>query len=249
MRFRTLVLSLVVGLAVAGCSKKADNGVTAPGSPVAAVTPPAGKAWSDVVSTTPEGGVRMGNPDAAVKLVEYASFTCPHCAKFAADGADALRQRYVDTGKVSWEFRAVTIHGALDVPLILLMNCRPPDVYFPIAEQLFADQSAMLDKVQAKLTSAEQQRLQALPPADQFKAVADDAGMYAFFGQRGLPRAKAEQCLADQKATDALTANQQRYTTVDNITGTPTFFVNGQMQDGLTTWAQLEPRLKAATGG
>jgi hypothetical protein len=82
-------------LALAGCNQAADN-ATAPanGSTAAAVAPPAGQDWTQVVSQTPEGGFVMGNPNAPVKLVEYLSLTCPHCAQFAETGYPQL-QEYV----------------------------------------------------------------------------------------------------------------------------------------------------------
>ena len=80
-----LVLPLALGLAAC---KKSDSTGSSSGDPVAAVAPPAGKAWTDVVKATPEGGMVMGNPAAPIKLVEYGSLSCPHCAKFAAAAAD-----------------------------------------------------------------------------------------------------------------------------------------------------------------
>ena len=52
------------------------------GGPVEAVPAPNGGDWSTIVSATPEGGFVMGNPNAPVKLVEFGSMTCPHCAEF-----------------------------------------------------------------------------------------------------------------------------------------------------------------------
>jgi len=35
-----------------------------------------GRGWTEVVGETPEGGVRMSDPEAAIGLVQYASFSC-----------------------------------------------------------------------------------------------------------------------------------------------------------------------------
>jgi protein-disulfide isomerase len=238
----------LAALALAGCQKKAADGgaPVSPATPVAAVAPPAGKTWIDVVSPTPEGGMRMGNPNAKVKFVEYASFTCPHCKKFEVDAADSLKANYISSGKVSWEFRSFLIHGP-DAPVTLLMNCRGPDPYFAISEQLYAAQDEWLMKL-VNLPADQQQQLQAMTPANQFKRMAEIMGLYSFMGARGLPKEKADACLIDQKATDALTALQTRYQTEDQINGTPTFFINGQQQTDVNDWAKLEPRLKAAIG-
>lgn len=247
MMLRRPLAALLIALAIAACSKKSGDTAAspAPAGPVAAVPPPAGKAWAEVVSATAEDGMRMGNPDAPVKLVEYASFTCPHCKHFEDEGADALQRKYISTGKVSWEFRSTLIHGA-DAPLTLLMNCRGPEPYFKLAQQLFASQDDWVAKVFPS-SQAQQDQWQALAPVDQFKAMMESGGIYGFFVARGLPRAQADACLADQKAIERMTATQQRYTTQDNITGTPTFFVNGQAQTDLSSWETVDKKLAAMT--
>lgn len=242
-----LVLVGLAALALASCQKKAaDGGSLAPASPVAAVAPPAGKSWTDVVAPTPEGGMRMGNPDAPVKFVEYASFTCPHCSKFESEAAEALKANYVASGKVSWEFRSFLIHSP-DAPVTMLMNCRGPDAYFPLSQQLYATQEEWLNKL-VNLAPDEQKQLQEMTPVNQFKRMVDVMGLYSFMAARGMPKAQADSCLSNQGAIDALTAHQNRYQNEDGINGTPTFFINGQQQQDINDWAKLEPRLKAAIG-
>ncbi len=240
----TLALAAAAALALAGCSKQADK--PAAQGPIAAVPPPAGKSWTDIVVATPDGGMRMGNPDAPVKLVEYASFTCPHCRAFNQEGSDPLQKTYVATGKVSWEFRSFLIHGP-DAPVTLLMNCRGPEPFFQLSDQLYASQDAWMAKLIA-MAPAEQTRLQALSPTEQFKAMTRITGLYGFFGARGLPAAKADACLTDEKAIATLTAQQSRATTQDQVNSTPSFFINGQIQPDVADWRQLEPKLRAAIG-
>ena len=246
MKSRRFAFVALTALALAGCKKTADSGVSAPATPVASVAPPAGKSWTDIVATTPEGGVRIGNPDAPVKFVEYASFTCPHCKHFEDQGSEALLSNYVSTGKVSWEFRSFLIHGP-DAPVTLLMNCRGADPFFKLSQQLYATQDTWLTKL-VNLPEDQQKELQGLAPVDQFKRMVNVMGLYSFMAARGLPKAQADACLADQKAIDALTAQQNRFQNDDQINSTPTFFINGQRQDEIADWAGLEPRLKAAIG-
>jgi protein-disulfide isomerase len=244
---RSLALISVMALALAACSKKAadtQSNVTAPHTPVAAVPPPAGKQWTDIVVQTPEGGFRMGNPDAPVKLVEYASFTCPHCKHFADTGIAPLKAKYISTGKVSWEFRSFLIHGP-DAPLTLLMSCRGPEPFFTLTEQLYAGQDAMMAKFIA-VPQAELQRVAALPVVDAYKAQAEEGGLYGFFGARGLPRAQADACLSNQKAIDQLAAWQTKIQE-DGINSTPTFVINGEQQS-VASWEELEPLLARAVG-
>lgn len=233
-------------LALAGCNKGADN-ATAPSSTAAAdgaaVPPPAGKDWTQVVSATPEGGFVMGNPNAKVKLVEYLSLTCPHCKEFEEKGFPKLRDEYVKKGTVSIEARNY-VRDFVDMTATLVSRCGGPDPYFPMTEQVFAQQTQIFDKLQA-ISPAEQQRLQGLSPSDQFKAVASLIGIDQFAKQRGITQAKLDACLSDKTAVDKLVDMQQKANTMQ-IPGTPTFFLNGEMLQNVGTWEQLEPKLKAA---
>ena len=245
MRILPLLLAAGVLIPLAGCDKKADT-VAASGGPVANVPPPAGKTWTDVVSATPEGGMRMGNPDAPVKLVEYGSFTCPHCMRFEADAAEGLKRDFISSGRVSWEFRSFLLH-AQDPAVTLLMNCRGPAPFFPLMQQVFATQDQWLGKFLAA-PQEELQRLQTLPVMDQFRKTAELTGLYGFMAARGLPKTQADTCLSDQAAIDKLTAHQDRAVNQEQVNGTPSFFINGQAQADIAEWSKLEPRLRAAVG-
>src|SRR5688500_13061899 len=85
--------------------------------------------WTRVEATTPDGGFRMGNPDAPVKLVEYLSLTCPHCAAFAREGTPPLIRNYVRRGRVSFEVRNLPLN-ALDVTATILARCGGPERFF-----------------------------------------------------------------------------------------------------------------------
>jgi len=98
MKFRILFAVLPV-LLVTACGKGDAGNSSAPAAaPVAGAKAPAGQNWVDVVSKTPEGGYRMGNPDAPVKLVEYGSRSCPHCAAFDAEGFPTLKSGPIAAG-------------------------------------------------------------------------------------------------------------------------------------------------------
>jgi protein-disulfide isomerase len=234
----------VVALALAGCDKGAGNGAApAKAAQSGPVAPPAGKEWTDVVSATPEGGFVMGNPNAPVKLVEYLSLTCPHCADFAANGFPKLRDQYVKKGTVSLEVRNY-VRDPIDMTASLVVRCGGAEPYFAMTEQAFAQQVQMIEKVQ-KTDQAVLQKLQSQPPAEQFKALAGITGVDQFAKQRGIPQAKLDACLSDKAAVDKLVDMQQKANALP-IPGTPTFLLNGQMLDNVGTWEQLEPKLKEA---
>jgi protein-disulfide isomerase len=238
-----------IALALAGCSKGADTAATAPTAdtkPVAAVSAPAGQSWLETVSKTDEGGYRMGNPNAAVKLVEYGSRMCPTCGAFGREAYEPLKP-YVESGKVSFEFRDYLVHGAMDLPAALVGQCGGPAPFFPILEQMYQNQASYLDWVN-KLTPADKQALEAgtAPPMQAITTMANAMGMVDFVKQRGIPEAKARACLADKATVDRLTKFTQDATNDGSVTGTPTFFINGKTVPQVVTWAQLEPALKAA---
>ncbi|AQR74932.1 thioredoxin domain-containing protein [Sphingomonas sp. LM7] len=242
MRFSIALLPL---LALAACGGGEGNS-SAPVSsaPVAQTPPPAGKQWADVVVKTPEGGYLQGNPSAPIKLVEYGSRTCPTCGRFGVEAAEPLRANYISTGKVSYEFRDFPLHGAPDLALALLNRCAGTEAFFPMLDQIFANQPSFFEKME-KLPEGFQQQLQTMAPPQAAAAMADAAGMVEFAKQRGIPEAKARQCLADQAAIKEVADSLADGSNNKGVTGTPSFFINGDKIDA-ALWSQVETALKAA---
>ena len=233
-------------LLLAGCGGEGGNGSANVNmqAPITQIPAPNNGDWTQVVSRTPEGGTRVGNPDAPVKLVEYGSLTCPACKAFSDTGTQPLRDTYVRSGQVSWEFRHLIIHGAADAALALLADCQPPAAFFRTIEDIYDDQPAILDSFE----ESEQQQIAALPPEQQIAATAQAMDLGAFFAQRGLPAGRQAQCLADQQAVQRLADNTNRAGTQENVTGTPTFFINGEKLN-VSDWRSLEPLLRQRIGG
>ncbi|GAA0735958.1 thioredoxin domain-containing protein [Sphingomonas japonica] len=236
-------LAPLLALAACGGGDAASNSA-APAAPVAAVTPPAGQQWTDVVSKTAEGGFRMGNPDAPIKLVEFGSRTCHVCAEFDEQGLEPLKANYISTGKVSYEFRDYLRNGA-DLGAALLGACGGPGTFFPILDQMMRAQEGTLETLQA-LPESFYAQLEGLPPAQQTARYAEAAGYVDFIKQRGIPEPQARQCLADVAAAETLTKSTQSATEEYAIPGTPTFLINGSVVDNTVNWTQLEAALKRA---
>lgn len=245
MNFR-LAFFAVPLLLLAGCGGgNADNSTAA--APVAAVAPPTGKQWTDVVSKTDAGGYRMGNPDAPIKLIEYGSRLCPTCGAFGRNGMEPLENDYVKTGKVSYEFREYLVHGAPDIPGALLGRCAGPGPFFPLLEAMFQAQDQMEPKLaDTAATNQLQQSLAGAPPAKVATGWADYLGYVDFVKQRGIPESQARACLNDTKALDQITQGMQKANQEFNVTGTPTFILNGNVLQNVFNWETLQPRLKAA---
>ena len=241
MKFSSALFLLPV-LALAACGSGGDN-ASAPAGSVKPVAAPAGTNWLETVSATPEGGVRMGNPNAPIKLVEYGSRTCPVCGAFGREATQPLEKNYVATGKVSWEFREYLVHGQPDVPASLLGKCVPIETFFPILEQMYVNQGPVEEKLGSPDGQALFQKYQSAKPQDAATAWADYLGYVDFFKQRGLPEAKARACLADadalKKILDTMNAG-----TAKGVNGTPSFFINDEKVEAIS-WSQLEAILKA----
>jgi protein-disulfide isomerase len=235
----------LLALAIAGCGDDAASGGNATAEQnfqVPTIAAPNGGDWTQTVSQTPAGGYLMGNPAARVKLVEYGSLSCSHCAEFSEEASTPLRENYVKTGQVSWEFRPYLLF-APDAGVSTVLRCMGPQAFFPLSEQLYASQSEWLGRIQS-IPAEQQAQLEGMPPAQRSAFLVKATGLDGFFRQRGIPEAKLNACLADQQALEALadlTAQGNR----EGVTGTPTFFINGNKAEA-GRWRELEPAIQAA---
>jgi len=241
-----LLVTAAAILAATACN--ADNGSTAAGaaSPVAAapVAAPNTGDWSAIVSQTPAGGFMMGNPNAKVKLVEYGSMTCPHCASFDKTGVKPLIDNYVKKGLVAFEFRNF-VRDPYDLAASLIARCGGTASFFGLTRALYADQAGWMAKLQAADPAA-MQALQSQPPQQQFKAIADMAGFPSFAAMRGLPRAKTDACLADPPGASKLVEMNSDAVDTYKVPGTPAFLINDELVKNASDWATLEPAIKLA---
>jgi protein-disulfide isomerase len=239
---KLLASLLVLPLALAGCSKETGT-PSAPASPVAAVSAPAGQDWTQTAARTAEG-TSVGNPAAPIKLVEYGSRLCPTCGALAREGFAPLMDKYVKTGKVSFEYREFLVHGAPDLPPALLGNCTDTAAFFPILEQMYQAQDGFNTKLQA-MSQPMQAQLQAAKPVDAIRMMAEQMDLINFAKQRGIPEAKARACLGDMTQIDRWTKQTQDKSADGTVAGTPTLILNGKKAEAIT-WTQLEPLLKGA---
>ncbi|MFT3976007.1 MAG: thioredoxin domain-containing protein [Sphingomonas bacterium] len=242
MTFRFAVSVAALALLSACGSKGGDS--SAPAAPVAAVAAPAGQDWTQVVSKTPEGGYVMGNPNAAIKLVEYGSRTCPTCGAFGQTGMKPLEEQYVKSGKVSYEFRDFLVH-APDLGVAALGHCVGEAPFFPLLEQMYMEQPGFLEKLE-KTPADFQQKLQSMTPAQQATAWVDFLGYVDFVKQRGVTEQQARACLADGKKMEEIGKITETAMRDKGVTGTPSFFLNGKLLEGSVTWPQIEAALKHA---
>ena len=147
----------------------------------------------------------LGPIDAKVKIIEYASFTCPHCARFHSDVYPKLKTDYIDTGKIRFEYREVYF-DRYGLWAGMIARCGGEMRYFGILDILFDTQKEWAG-------------------SDDPAAVAEN--LKKIGRTAGLEDATMDACLQDKPMAEAMLAHYQTNFAADGIEGTPTFMING----------------------
>ena len=149
----------------------------------------------------------QGDPDAPVEVIEYASYTCPHCATFHANQYQLLKTNYIDTGRIRFVYREVYFdRPGLWASMIALCG-GTQDFFFAFSELLYERQREWL-------------------------ASGDPAGIIEDLRRlaktAGMDDATLDACLSDAPKAEALFTWYQENADRDGITGTPSFVIDGQ---------------------
>lgn len=206
------------------CGGASEGEVAAPDAPIEVVEAPEGGEWSDRVAMTEAGGYLMGNPNAPVSLIEYGSLTCGACARFELTGLEPLVEQYVNTGRVSYEFRNY-VRDPVDMTAALIARCGTESQYFGFQKALFETQQEWVGKGYEYLQSTP--GIAQMESSELFATLADITGLKTFASQRGIAPAKIDACLAEPGAADKLLAMNEVGNSDYNVAGTPTMVVNG----------------------
>jgi protein-disulfide isomerase len=156
---------------------------------------------------------------------------------------EPLVNKYVNSGRVSYEFRSFIIHGAIDVILTQLAHCADQSAFFPLVEQIYATQEQWI--TQAEAAGDKAQAAANLPPDQRMTGMADAYGLTDWFAARGVSKDQAHACLAKTDELQKIAEQTQKWSTDDGINQTPTIFINGAKTD-IATWKDLEPALQNA---
>lgn len=162
---------------------------------------------AELLKPGPLGDKILGDENAPVTIVEYASMTCGHCANFHKSTWPDLKKDYVDTGKVRFIFREFPL-DPVAAAAFMLARCAPADKYFEIVDIMF-----------------EQQRNWAFTD-NPYQSLLD------FSKQIGFTQESFEECLTNQGLLDAVNAVKDRGAGEFGVNSTPTFFINGEMVSG-----------------
>jgi protein-disulfide isomerase len=176
----------------------------------------------DLLKPGPVPDLAMGSADAPVTIVEYASMTCPACANFHNKVLPALKEKYIDTGKVRLVFREFLLNEK-DARASMVARCAGADKSLPLISVLFSKQEEWA------------------PATDDFLSK-----LFAFAQQAGFTRQTFGKCQEDEKLLRNLIALRERGAAF-GVSRTPTFFVNGTKLAGATIEdfdKAIEPLLK-----
>jgi protein-disulfide isomerase len=173
---------------------------------------------ADLGQAGPLGDVVMGDANAPVTIIEYASMTCSHCATFHNTTYPAMKKKYIDTGKVKYILREFPL-DPLAAAGFMLARCSGNDKYYPIVEMLFQKQNEWVTQ-------------NPIPP------------LLALAKQMGFTQESFESCLKDQKVLEAIESVRTHGAEKLGVNSTPTFFINGKKVNGTLTIEELDKQLQ-----
>ncbi len=152
------------------------------------------------------GELSMGDPNAPVTIIEYASLTCSHCASFHSTILPEIKRDYIDTGKAKLVYRNFLLNQ-YDLYASMISRCGTPEKAFGLMSLFFSRQSTWLNE--------------------------DYINKLAGLARRaGMSRASVDACMANAELQENLIEMQAYGAEVDNVSGTPTFFINGTRVGG-----------------
>lgn len=193
-------------------------------------------------SNAENGAVVIGKSNAKNTLVEYISYTCGHCAHFAAE-SEAPIKPYVTSGKVKVEYRSL-VRDPFDFAAALLAHCGTPAQFAGNHAMLLKNQQSWMNN--AKAATAEQQsKWNTEDYTANLTHIASDIGLVKLMQSRGFTPAQSNACLADVGKQGQLLSMREEAEKL-GVEGTPTFFLNGKMLEN-NEWATVKADLDAAT--
>src|SRR6202163_3835912 len=191
-------------------------------SPLRLIADAMAQSASDVAKPVSLPDMALGPANASVTITEFASMTCPHCANFTETVFPKIKSEYIDSGKIRFVFREFP----LDIKAAagsMLARCIAKDdagKYFAVIDMLFKQQN---DWVIKNTTET----------------------LIRIGKQAGLSQQQVEDCLKDQALLDKIAADQKFAAEVLKVNSTPTFFINGEIVKGETSFEEFDKRIKA----
>ncbi|EFL88904.1 DsbA family protein [Ahrensia sp. R2A130] len=165
----------------------------------------------------------MGQADAPVTIVEYASMTCPHCKTFHDTILPDLKKDYIETGKAKYILRPFPFDGdRRGEAAFMLALCAPNDNYYAMVDALFATQKNWGGQGN---------------PVPELLRISKLAGM---------SEADFKACLGNQDLLTKMVQGRNKAVKEFGVRATPTVFINGE-KVGEPSLANLKEAIEAAS--
>jgi protein-disulfide isomerase len=194
-------------------------------SPLRLITQAMAQSAADIAKPVSLPDMALGSANASVTMMEFASMTCPHCARFNETVFPKIKSEYIDTGKVRYVFREFPLDLKAAAGSMLARCIAKDDApkYYAVIDLLFKQQNDLVTK-NARET---------LIPIGE---------------QGGLSQQQVVDCLRDQTLVDKIDADQKYAADVLRVNSTPTFFINGETIKGAVSFEDftkvIDPLLK-----
>jgi protein-disulfide isomerase len=169
----------------------------------------------------------LGKEDAPVTVVEYASYTCPHCRNWHDTVWSQFKTNYIDTGKVKFVYREVYF-DKFGLWAAMVARCGGPMKYFGVMDILYGTQKDWIGDGQEAAI------------AENLRKIGLKAGMTA---------EQVDACMKDNAMAQSMVATYQKNATADGVEGTPTFIVNGEKVSGEMTYEEFAKIIDGKLGG
>ncbi len=199
--------------------------------------------WATTAVPT-DGGFRIGNPDAPVRLTSFLSYTCPACGAFSREAEGTLALVYVGGGHLQVEHRSM-VRDPVDLTVTMLVRCTPPRRMAAAHAMFLERQAGWLARAQSVPQAQQAVWTDAFTSAERRRSIASTLGLHAMVERFGVNRIAADRCLSDNREAAALVraaeGNRNRF----GVTSTPSFAIDGTPLAGTHDWAMLQPQLDA----
>lgn len=202
--------------------------------------------YATMVTATPAGAFVLGNPKAKIRLVEYLSYTCSHCAHFTEEASVPLKRDYVAKGLVALELRNL-VRDPFDLTAALLARCGGPAKVFGLTEAIMGRQAVWMAEGQV-LAIKQEEALKKMPLVQQLRTIAQGSGLLELVQSKGVTDAQANACLANPQMHKTVIAMTKDAVDVRKINSTPTFLINNKPGPAGSHWDDIDTALRAALG-
>lgn len=168
--------------------------------------------------------IGLGDPNAPIKMIEYASLDCPHCADLATEVMPQIKSAYIDTGKVYYVMRD-SPRSDISAVAAMVARCAAKDKFYAVTDMLFANQAHWLGQDVANKKDA----------------------LYSLFQRAGVTADQIKSCVT-QENLDSIQRIQDEAVKALHLSGVPMIFINGEEFKSARTFENFDAKFKELLG-